>query len=355
MEVFKVKRHIRFGAKCGIFLLILLVCVKFTNILLTPKYFYTNDWPTTSTYVGFYQMDKDTVDVIFLGSSHAVSGFSPQQLYNEYEIRSYNLGCEQQNLVTSYFWLKEALRYQTPEVIVLDTYLLFPQENVGPLNSIEGCTRKAFDFMKWSPIKMEAVHQICGIDSTQDRLSYYMPNIRYHARWTELDKEDYASLGMFTKFELKGYSMLEKESGIQNFNPFEIGEKQEKEQIMEYMEKYLLEVIELCKKEDIQLLLVKTPCIYETENRYHATKAIAEHYDIPFLDFNEKSMYHDLGYCFETDNYDSGHANMRGAQKLTTYIGDLLVKEFEVTQQYDIQWEQTKQYYEEVSRESGLH
>ena len=300
-------------------------------------------------------MERDTIDVIFLGSSHAVSGFSPQQLYNEYEIRSYNLGCEQQNLVTSYYWLKEALRYQTPEVVVLDTYLLFPQENVGPLNSIEGCTRKALDFMKWSPVKMEAINQICNIDFGQDRLSYYMPNVRYHTRWTELNKEDYSSLSMFTKFELKGYSMLEKESGIDNYKPFVIGEEREKEEIMEYMEKYLLEVIELCEEKDIQLLLVKTPCIYESEKRYHATKEIADSYNIPFYDFNEKNIYSDLGYYFETDNFDGGHANMKGAQKLTTYIGDLLLKEFGVTQQQDIQWEQTRQYYDMACKEAGLY
>lgn len=355
MEAFKVKRYIKFWIKSGIFLLLLLLCVRFVNILLTPKYFYTNDWPTTSTYVGFYQMERETIDVFFLGSSHAVSGFSPQQLYNEYEIRSYNLGCEQQNLVTSYYWLKEALRYQTPEVVVLDTYLLFPQENVGPLNSIEGCTRKAFDFMKWSPIKIEAINQICSIDTTQDKLSYYMPNVRYHTRWSELDKEDYSSLAMFTRYELKGYSMLKKESGIKDFCPFEGNAVAGKEEILEYMEDYLLEIIELCDKNDIQLLLVKTPCIYETKERYQATKVIADIYSIPFYDFNEKDIYKDLGYCMERDNYDSGHANAKGAKKLTAYIGNLLIKEFGVTQQQDIQWEQTKQYYDMISKEAGLY
>lgn len=182
MGDFKVNNHIRFAVKSILFLILLLVCISYVDMLLIPKYFYPSDWPTTSTYSGFYQMEEETIDVLFLGSSHAVSAFSPQQLYNEYGITSYNLGCEQQNMLTSYYWLKEALHFQKPKAVILDTYLLFPQENVGPLNSIEGCTRKAFDFMRWSFDKVEAVDQICQIDESQDRVSYYLPNIRYHTR-----------------------------------------------------------------------------------------------------------------------------------------------------------------------------
>lgn len=65
-------------------------------------------------------MQKDTVDVLFLGSSHGVTSFLPQELYNQYGITGYNLGCEQQGMVTSYYWLKEALRYQSPKAVVLD-------------------------------------------------------------------------------------------------------------------------------------------------------------------------------------------------------------------------------------------
>lgn len=111
--------------KAIIFVMLSSGTVLFLNQVLTPKYFYNNTWPTTSTYLGFYKMERNTVDVLFFGSSHAASSFSPQILYDRYGITSYNLGCEQQNLITSYYWLKEALRFQKPKAIVLDCYILF--------------------------------------------------------------------------------------------------------------------------------------------------------------------------------------------------------------------------------------
>lgn len=52
-----------------------------TNYILTPKKYFDNDWSTTSTYKGFYQMKTDSVDVLFLGSSHVADGFNPQEIY----------------------------------------------------------------------------------------------------------------------------------------------------------------------------------------------------------------------------------------------------------------------------------
>lgn len=93
------------------------------NRILIPKCYYDDSWPTTSTYQGFYQMEKDSVDVLFLGSSCAAAGLNPQEFYDSYGIRSYNLGCEGQSLLTSYYWLEEALRFQSPKVVVLEVFL----------------------------------------------------------------------------------------------------------------------------------------------------------------------------------------------------------------------------------------
>lgn len=185
------RKHIKFMCKCMIFLIILFICVENVYRVIVPKFFFSDIWPTTLTYSKFYEEEEDTIDVIFLGSSHAASSFIPQELYNNYGITSYNLGCEQQNLVTSYFWLKEALRYQKPKAVVLDCYFLFLYSGYEPLNSAESCTRKALDYMKWSPVKREAVKTICELDQYQSLVSYYLPNIRYHARWMNLSENDF--------------------------------------------------------------------------------------------------------------------------------------------------------------------
>ena len=139
------KKHIFFILKnCILTLIILFLLVIINNILMT-KNFFNSEYPTTATYKNFYKLDRDTVDVLFLGSSHCVTSFDPQVLYDEYGITSYNLGSGAQSIMVSYYWLEEALRYQSPKVVVLDTYMLFWYEGQKYFNST-GITPEAVRF-----------------------------------------------------------------------------------------------------------------------------------------------------------------------------------------------------------------
>ena len=129
------KGHIKYVVKGVCLILLVLLFMRLADRVLIPKYYYNNKWSTTATYHGFYEIKDDTVDVLFLGSSHAACAFNPQVLYNEYGITSYNLGCEQQNLLLSYYWLKEALRSQKPRAVVLDSYILFEYKAGEALNT----------------------------------------------------------------------------------------------------------------------------------------------------------------------------------------------------------------------------
>jgi len=80
----KMKVFVRFI----LFLMVTLLCIGVTEKLLTPKYYYTDKWPTTTTYSDFYRLNKNSADVLFFGSSHAVSAFNPQELYDRYGITS---------------------------------------------------------------------------------------------------------------------------------------------------------------------------------------------------------------------------------------------------------------------------
>ena len=116
------RTHLGNIIRSAVFLFLLVISLYYINEMLLPKYTLKNNlWPMTSSYNQFYQMEEDSVDVLFLGSSVVVNAFSPQEIYDTYGIRSYNLASEEQSIFLSYYWLKEALRYQNPQVVVLDT------------------------------------------------------------------------------------------------------------------------------------------------------------------------------------------------------------------------------------------
>ncbi|MGN1151242.1 MAG: hypothetical protein ACI4SN_03675 [Lachnospiraceae bacterium] len=350
------KRNIKFIGKILCFLLLFAVCYSIYIRVITPKFFTDISWPTTTTYTGFYDMKKDTVDVLFLGSSHGVTSFLPQELYNQYGITSYNLGCEQQGMVTSYYWLKEALRYQSPKAVVLECYFCFPYMVDEPLNTEESYTRKAFDFMRWSPVKAEAVETICSVDTSQDKWSYYFPNIRYHTRWENLEKNDFKFHEMAEQSELKGFAPLYFYLGEEgeSFEPHEEGYEGEQAEMAPLMGEYLDKIADLCEEKGISLILTITPAMAADHTKCNAVHAYAAERGLTFISYNEQNVYDEIGYQIPWDNCDDGHPNIWGAVKVTGYMGAVLRDEFGIEGRTDSQWEDTKEDYAWIMDQCNL-
>ncbi|MCR5526368.1 MAG: hypothetical protein K6F39_03180, partial [Lachnospiraceae bacterium] len=62
---------VKYFCRAVVFLAVLVIILVEINRIFMPKFFYENDWATTNTYTGFYKMKKNSIDVLFLGSSHA--------------------------------------------------------------------------------------------------------------------------------------------------------------------------------------------------------------------------------------------------------------------------------------------
>lgn len=347
----------RNGTSCiKIFVFAVLFVTLFARYsgIIIPKFYADNDWSTTSTYLEFYQMKENTVDVLILGSSRAVSSFSPQILYDEYGIRSYNLACEEQNLLISYYWLREALRFQKPKVVILEPHMLFEYIEEEPLNTSERCTRKAVDYMKWSPLKLAAVQDICKHDPEQSVASYLLPALRFHERWNDLKEQDFTNNESVRFSGLKGFSPLP-ERNTDSYNYIEVGaECEEQESIVPVMREYLDRIVMLCEQESISLFLYMAPSRDCSLEKYAAVQAYAEERGIPFVDLNEKSNYEAMNYDYNHDNLIYNHVNIWGAQKVTDYIGKMISEKYNLTGVMDEQWEKTKQRYDLCRQECDL-
>lgn len=346
-------KHVKFWIRIACFVLIFsLLAIKYFE-LITPKY-YTDTWPTTSTLTGFYDLDENTVDVIFLGTSHGVTGFIPQELYNNYGITSYNLSCEQQNLVSSYYWLREALKYQSPKVLVLESYVCFPFLHNEPLNTSEPCTRKAIDSMKWGKNKIDYIKDICALDSSQSIKSFFLPNIRYHDRWEELSFNDYGRDYMMKYAKSMGAWVVPCDDKKSKFEGIDIDEDAEPAYMHPLMEEYLNKINSLCKEYNINLVLALTPTADRLSEHHNALEKYAKESELFFIDFNTKSMFEELDYDFQKNNRDNGHVGIDGAIKISNYLGKELVDRYALQSHYSEQWEQTKDFYVDKCAECRL-
>lgn len=297
-------------------------CIK----IVTPKSFTGDGFPTTSTYSDFYKLDKNTVDVIFLGSSNAVCGFIPPELFNKYGISGYNLACEQQNLFTSYYWLREALRFQKPRTVVLDTAMLYLYDHEDLAASVEGLTRRSFDFMRWSPVKWKAVMNMSRTWESLSVKSFLFPMIAYHERWESINLHDFRLDQLGRRSLWKGYLPLTRYAGVDGFVP--IVEAQAYESQIDagnvFMLSYLDLIVALCEENEIDLILTMVPSTFDDAGKYRFLSEYACERGITYIDFNEKSVYEDSGLEFLIDCHDDAHCNLGGALKVTDYIGKIV-------------------------------
>lgn len=340
----KTKLLVKFVA----FVLVTCLCVGMVNEWLKPKYYYNDVYPATNTFQDFYRLEKNTVDVLFFGSSHAVCSLNPQVIYDTYGITSYNLATEQQSLVVTYYWLREALKYQSPKAVVIDTYMLhkFSDNYVyNDMNCSEPAVRKAMDNMRLSPLKWEAAQTIARIDPTQSSLSYLLPNIRYHSRWTELGEDDFTKSSMVAHGALKGFTIMDGTDDNLTYTPFraEDAEAVEGDIKMEPSATYLRKTIDLCKEKGIQVILINIPCA-ESIQRYRSTRDFAAECGVPFYDFNEATLYNAIGYNAAEDLLS--HPNYHGAEKISLYLGNLLAEEYGIAPRQDSSYDVTRLVYQ---------
>ena len=296
-------------------------------------------------------LEKDSIDVLFLGSSVVVNAFIPQEIYNEYGIRSYNLGSEQQSIYLSYYWLKEALRFQKPKAVVLDLKYMWNIHPNDVINTVEPLARKCLDPMKWSSVKFEAVHNLCQLNESQSELSFYLTNLRFHSRWSEIQEYDFND-EMVKSYSLKGFGPMTAK-GPDSYTTFEQKDKSVKTEFAPLMQDYLDRITELCKENDIRLILIDIPGNYMNDAVNNTHTDYAERNGIEYYNMCSTLYYNQIGAKLPEEKVFD-HSNIWGAIKTSRFIGKILRDEYGIGSVYDEQYEASREYYEQVLSSSNL-
>lgn len=306
------------------FCLIVVLMVNFLTNLFTPKWL-ENRWQSANTNKSFYELEEDTIDVAIMGSSVIAAAVDPFQLYEEYGISSYNLGVMQQPMLGTYCWLEEVIRTQNPKVVAVEIKTVGRVEDKN-----EADARKSFDYLKWGKAKLQYAIEYTNDNEEADLWEYLFPLSKYHTRWSELSYDDYDFIKGNNKSNTRGFATLTTRSGIEDdgikMNPDKVVDDYNKTN-----EEYLRKVIDLCNENNIEVILVKTPDTSWSTSRYNHVKAIADEYDVEYIDFNTEEMIAQTGLDFAVDGADSVHLNIDGAKKITSWFGQYLSSNYDLT------------------------
>ena len=286
--------------------------------LVAPKY---RTSPKEGHLAGEYYGETTGHDVLFIGDCEVFSNFSPVTLYNEYGITSFIRGSAQQLVWQSYYLLEDALKTETPKVVVFNVLAL----KYGEPQS-EAYNRMTLDGMRWGAAKIGAIK--ASLTDGEDPMSYVFPLLRYHDRVPALSREDLAywfSDGDPVAF--KGYLMRGevRPAGVIPTEPYD-------PKLPESSMEWLGRMADLCEEKGIALVLVKSPSIYPV---WHPEwdETVAAFAESRGLRYDNMISENDaIGIDMQTDTCDMGqHLNVSGAEKLSRWFGAVLQKEYGLT------------------------
>ncbi len=299
--------------------IVILLSLYLLQKLVMPKYM--SDIVEGAMIAEYYEEEKNH-DVIFIGDCEVYDSFIPAVLWEEYGIHSYIRGSAQQLIWQSYYILEETLQYEKPDVVVFNVLSLkynVPQK--------ESYNRMTLDGMKFSVSKLKAIK--ASMLEEEQFLDYVFPILRYHSRITQLKKEDFVYLFQKDKVTHNGYYIrvdVAPATYIPEGRP--LGDYSFGDNALLYLNK----MVQLCKEQDIQLILVKAPSLYPYwyEEWEVQVEAFAKEHQVPYINFLE--LIEECSIDYTTDTYDAGlHLNLSGAQKVTRWFGEFLQKECGLT------------------------
>lgn len=302
---------------------------------------------------GFYLEDKNSLDVVLLGSSEVYNDFSSAEAYRVSGITSYPFGLSSNSVALWKYELKEIDSRQNPRILVVElngacygktnTYKYAPFRNLS-------------DSMPLSRNKIDLIEERTEKFTDEDKLSFYMPVFKYHG---EIKHNPLTVLSPI----LRGYNVLrgafshpgvilEKHKAL-NY----IHEGNTPLKLYPDAEDYFMEFLDACDESDIErIVFVQFPHLPISEKavhrnrRYLELEKIVEARGYEYVNLNE--FQDEMGLVPEDDYYDGEHLNARGQQKFTHWFMDYLIenynlKETTLTEKQKQEWDNSAKYIEE--------
>lgn len=303
---------------CKSITFLFIVCFVFYKVLIILNY---KDMGGGGGWQRFYELPEKTIDVAFFGSSHAHCTIDHGILWKEYGIAGYTISAASQNIDSTYYFIKEALRVQKPKLLVVEVWgAILP----GYGNNNESVYRNSLG-MKWSPNLVDFVNHLSndmgGSSRYRNHILTKFPIV--HSRYTELSKDDFVDeipymMGYRGSFERAEFD-----------KPIEIDEEKVLP-LSEECEEYVYKIINLAKEYKTELLFIASPYVLSDEDQMllNRVSEIAKEEHIPMINYNH--LYEKIDIDYKKDFRDAAHVNNYGAHKVTSHLGEYIKENYDI-------------------------
>lgn len=351
----RVRQRFLFLARAALFTIVFCLALDWVSSILRDK--------SSSTLPGFYLEERETIDVLFLGTSHVYQSVNPVLLFHEYGIAGYDLTGSAQHLWSTLDYLEEALKIQKPKLAVVDVFSMVLREDY---DYDKAYFRKNTQALRSLPIFCRTVGEHVP---EGERLSYYFDIIMYHENWKGVNEVSFSTLRPDEPYKGYVYSREVTPAEMISDTSHITGAADIPPKNLEYLNR----IIQLLKDNGIEIMLVNMPFVFDVYAGHNSPEmqreilngvaAFAHEQGIHFVDYTGRQNYADIDWS--TDSADGGaHLNIWGAEKLTLHLGGYLLDHYDLPDRRgDMQyasWEESYQKYrqtelaEELRQESDL-
>ena len=268
---------------------------------------------------GFYAEDKNTLDMVYIGGSAAFVYYEPLRAFEQEGIASYNYAANTIQPELYKTMIKEILKTQKPEVIIIDARAFQYRGEEKPPTEV--AYRNVLTGMPLSLNKLEFIYENVEKYLKEGKASYCFDIIKYHRdlNGESINNQIKMAFNMYEN-PLKGFYFVPEvaeQTMVEN-------NTEKKTPVAEETEKILIDLLEYCKTTECNYLFVVSPYVEEKlhKENFNYISEIINQYGYNFLDAND--FYDEMDLNFETDLYNDGHVNIFGAEKYTDFLIDYL-------------------------------
>lgn len=284
-------------------------------VLLNKADFILNPKTYSGVQEQFARTPRDSIDMVFIGTSHQFCSIDPDLLYRDYGVNSFMLATSAQTVPMSYYAAMEAIELQHPDTIVFEACYCAN----GFIVVNDEMSHYFFDGMPMCEAKKLGIEDLI---EEEQRIYYQLPIGLFHTRWKELTEADFS----ITEHTSRGGMYFE---NITANTDIPLISPEEKKPMTEDMEKYLDMLVDLCEENGVKLIMYTAPYntmsegddaegIYNSERIFNYIADFAEERNVPY--YNLFYEIEEIGLSNETDWMDRQHLNCYGQEKLTRYM-----------------------------------
>lgn len=284
--------------------------------LLNPRFDYG-----PGSMLNLYDQAPQTIDVLALGTSMTYAGVNTNVLWAEHGIAAYDLACAEQQYWHTYHYLQEALKTQSPKLILLDAKAATYPDDV---------TRRGRVILNTCGIRsVEQRYQAITASGQEDVRSFLLGYPQVHENWKRLTLETLAPRAWAGGRDSSWKGFIERDEHEQHARPNMVWTgicKKLNPREVEYFGK----ICDLAEEKGIDVLLVAYPNPdYANDHMYYnALWALADARGIPHVNFNDPAGHYRFRYT--TDFADWQHLNVKGSLKLSHLLGDYLAEHYDL-------------------------